>query len=87
MGFPCLPENRDLSGSWFEQTFENLNGGGFPRAIWPQEAEAFSRLNFQIQPANGLNLAFIGFAEIAALNYGGHEGILLDTRNVWARTA
>src|SRR5229473_5066933 len=80
MRFPRLPENTDLSGSGFEQTFQNFDGGGFSRSVRPQQAETFSRPNLQIQSTDRLNFAVIGLAEVAALDHGRHEGILLDAR-------
>ena len=80
MGLPRLSEDCNFSRSWFEQSFENLNGGSFPSAIRPQQAETFSRLNFQIQPADGLNLAIVGFSQITALDHYRHERILLDIK-------
>ena len=78
--FPRLPENRDFAGSWFEQAFENLDGRRLPGAVGAEQAKTFSRLNFQIQPAHGFDFAVVGLAQVTALDGGGHEGILLDTR-------
>ena len=73
---PGLAQNRDLSRGRRQQTFQDFDGGGLPCSVRSEQAEALARLDFQIQPADGFNLAVVGLAQVAALNGGGHPEIL-----------
>ena len=77
---PRLAKNRDLAGGRLEQAFQNFDGGGLPCSVGAEQAEAFARLNFQIQAADGFNLAVVSLAQVAALNGGGHLQILTEVR-------
>src|SRR5690348_5951023 len=46
---PLHPQHFDLPGVWEGQPFEDLDRGGFPGAVGPQESEAFAAMDGEIE--------------------------------------
>lgn len=47
----------DGAGIGWRQAFANLDGGGFPGAVGPQEAEALALCDFKIDAVHGYHVA------------------------------
>ena len=73
-----MPQDRHLTGSWRQQALEDFNGRSLPRPVRTEQAEALASFDLEVQPANGLYFAFVGLAQIAALDGWGHGLILSD---------
>src|SRR6202000_1129791 len=65
---PGLAKDLDLAVSGRQQAFENLDGRGLPCSVWAQQPEAFSFINGQIEPANRLDFAVVGLAQVSTLD-------------------
>ena len=82
MRLPGLAEDGDLAGGRCEQSLENFDGCGLPCTIRAEQSEALAGSNRKRQATQGLDFAVVGFAQIAALDGGGHGGILAEE---WTR--
>ena len=67
-----MTQDRHFAGSGCEQAFQNFDRRGLPRAVRPEQAEAFAGLDLEVQPTHSLDFAVISLAQIAALDGGGH---------------
>ena len=65
------------------QAFQNLDGGGFPRAVRPEQAEDFARATSKSMPRTASNVS-VGLPETLNLNRAGHAPFY---RHVLARHA
>src|SRR3974377_1766551 len=72
-----------LAGSGLAQPFENFNGRRLARAVRSEQAETLTRLDRKVETAHRLDLAVVGFLQIAAPDGGSHT--VHDTRDVPAR--
>ena len=81
-----MPKNFDFAGSGFQQPFEDFDGGGLARPIGAQQAEALAGVDFQIEPANGLDVALVGFAQPPAANGDVHGLHHSGLRRGWELT-
>jgi hypothetical protein len=71
MSSPLPAENLDVSGAWLVQSFENLDGRRFSRPVGSQQAETFTFVHVEVDPADGFNAAIVGFLKVLAM-YGRH---------------
>src|SRR5439155_15968653 len=46
---PALAEHAHLAAGWSKQPFQDFDGGHLARAIGAEQAEAFARVNLQIE--------------------------------------
>ena len=47
-----------------------------PAPLGPSRPKALAQADLQVEPANGLDVAFVGFEQIAAANRHIHEGMI-----------
>ena len=59
-----IAKHVDLAGGFIHQRTDNADSGGFSRAVWPQERVKIARLNLQIDSAQRLNPAGVGFFKL-----------------------
>ena len=77
---PAHPQYLDLAGGGGQQPFEDFDGGGLAGAVGPEQAEALSRLDFEVEAVDGVHGRRAGgvlFAQVAAADgEGSHAGII-----------
>ena len=68
IGLPVASQDGDFPGRGFEQAFKDFYGGRLAGAVRPEQAEALSSLDFEVQTPDGFHFTVIGLAQVAALD-------------------
>ena len=68
-----VPEHAHLTSRAGAVSLEDLDGGGLPGAVGPEQPEDLAPLDREGEPAHGLDGA-VRLAQVGHLDRGGHDG-------------